>query len=105
VASRAGGIPEIVHHNKTGRLVGDHSLQQELQAAVRLLLEAAPLRRELAMAGRKFVMESATTAMMVSKTVAVYEQVLDASGQRSKGRQPGVEIPAVQLPGVLGGKA
>lgn len=105
VASRVGGIPEIVHHNETGLLIGDRSWQQELQAAVRLLLDAAPLRRELAMAGRKFVMENATTALMVSKTAAVYEQVFHTSGQESKRQRPGAEASTAQLPSVLGGKA
>ncbi len=94
VASRVGGIPEIVRHKETGLLVGEHlkedELNKELIAAVSLLLDSERLRAELGSAGRKFVMENATTDMMVQKTEAVYKTLLQASEQAPSGRRAGV---------------
>lgn len=81
VASRAGGIPEIVRHQETGLLVGEN-FQEELPAAVQRLLDSEGLRLQLGSAGRQFVLENATTEKMVSKTLAVYEEVLKGSADR-----------------------
>ncbi len=82
VASRVGGIPEIVHHKETGLLVGDHpaedAIKEELFAAVSLLLDSEQLRAELGAAGRRFVLENATTEVMVQNTAAVYQEILQA---------------------------
>ena len=82
IASRVGGIPEIVRHNETGLLVTDlpagETFNAELCSAVSLLLRNEQMRRQLGLAGQEFVLANATTEIMVQKTEAVYEQLLHA---------------------------
>ena len=75
VASRVGGIPEIVRHEETGLLVPADS-RQDLAPAVRRLLESEDLRRRLGQAAREFVLAQATCDRMAAKTAAVYEELL-----------------------------
>ena len=83
VASRAGGIPEIVSHEQTGLLVDGHS-PEELSGPVRWLLDSPALRRRLAAAGREFVLAHATSAIMAAQTAAVYEELLQGSNQHTR---------------------
>ncbi|MBI2818000.1 MAG: glycosyltransferase family 4 protein [Acidobacteria bacterium] len=82
VASRVGGIPEIVRHNETGLLVGDlpagQAFTTELCSTVSLLLQNEAMRRAFGSAGREFVLANATVEIMVHKTEAVYEHLLHA---------------------------
>ena len=75
VASRVGGIPEILRHEETGLLVGP-DLRRDLAPAVRRLLESEDLRRLLGQAAREFVLAEATCDRMAAKTAAVYEELL-----------------------------
>ena len=86
VASRVGGIPEIVRHEETGLLVPADS-RQDLAPAVSRLLESEDLRRRLGAAAREFVLAEATCDRMAAKTAAVYEELLrekTASQPRSR---------------------
>ena len=105
VASRVGGIPEIVRHQETGLLVGKN-LKEELPAAVRLLLDSEPLRLQLASAAQKFVLANATVDMMVAKTFAVYEKLLQESTERGHPEDShGSHSPASHPAGELGGRS
>ena len=53
VASRVGGLPEIVRHRENGLLVENRA--EAIAAAIRELLEDPPLARRLALAGRHTV--------------------------------------------------
>ena len=75
VASRVGGVPEIVQDRQTGLLVGEDELEA-LPEVLHSLLDSEELRRKLGAAARKFVSENATMEMMVSKTRAVYDALL-----------------------------
>ncbi len=86
VASRVGGIPEIVEDRRTGLLVGEN-LGGELAAAAKSLLNSDLLRRELGRNAKRFVLENATTDVMVTKTIAVYEKILQESGQERRDSQ------------------
>ena len=77
VASRVGGIPEIVRHRETGLLVGDN-LKEELPAAISLL-NSEELRLKLSGAGQKFVLDNCSAGAMVSKTIPIYEELLNGS--------------------------
>lgn len=77
VASRAGGIPEIVRDGETGLLVPPRDPEALARAVVRLL-EDRPLARRLADAARRFVRVEGTKERMVEETVAVYRSVLAA---------------------------
>ncbi|MBZ5727900.1 MAG: glycosyltransferase family 4 protein [Acidobacteriia bacterium] len=74
VASKVGGLPEIVRHRETGLLVDN--TPQAIAAAIRELLDDAPLARRLGAAARQTVAERFTVGHMVRRTMEVYRQVL-----------------------------
>jgi glycosyltransferase involved in cell wall biosynthesis len=75
VASRVGGIPEIVEHEVDGLLVppGD---RDALAAALLRVLEDGPLRRRLAGAGRERVSRRFAFETMVREYERVYDEIL-----------------------------
>jgi L-malate glycosyltransferase len=74
VATRAGGIPEIVEEEETGLLVPPRNHHALADAIVRALNDR-PLRERLAAAGFARVRERFTVERMVAETAAVYEQI------------------------------
>ncbi|MSO19573.1 MAG: glycosyltransferase family 1 protein [Acidobacteria bacterium] len=78
VASRVGGIPEIVQHQRTGLLVDPDAdgWIRPLVAAVERLQESAEMRHRYGTSGREFVLEYATSDKMVARTVTLYEEIL-----------------------------
>jgi len=75
VATRVGGIPEIIEHEKTGLLVppGDHAA---LAGAILDILENPEKAAALAYAGREAAHERFTAERMVEGAIAVYENLL-----------------------------
>jgi glycosyltransferase involved in cell wall biosynthesis len=71
VASRAGGIPEIVRDGETGLLVPPRDPDALARAVVRVLDDRA-LAEGLAEAARRFVRAEGTKERMVDETIAVY---------------------------------
>lgn len=51
IASRAGGIPEVVEHGHTGLLIALDQLEEQLAGGIITLLDDEPLRRKMGMAG------------------------------------------------------
>jgi L-malate glycosyltransferase len=80
VATRAGGIPEVVVDGQTGILVPIEDPRQLGAAIVRLLGDAA-LRQKMSVAARARASEF-SVARMTERTVAVYEEVVAASAMR-----------------------
>jgi L-malate glycosyltransferase len=74
VATRAGGIPEIVDHGRTGVLVGVRDHASMAREIVRLLRDDDS-RRRMGEAGLARVSERFTVERMVAETAAVYERV------------------------------
>lgn len=74
VASRTGGIPEIVDGSTTGLLAAPGSAE-EIAAQVCKLLDDRGLAARLAENGRRFVRETFTAERMVSRTEALYAEV------------------------------
>jgi glycosyltransferase involved in cell wall biosynthesis len=74
VATRAGGIPEVVADGVTGRLV-DPRDAQGLAAALTDVLEDGARRRAYGEAGRERFLERFTADRMVEHTLAVYREV------------------------------
>jgi hypothetical protein len=74
VASRVGGIPEIVEHERSGLLV-DNAPDQIAKAILRLREDRAMARR-LAERARQLVEERFSIPAIVSETTRVYERVL-----------------------------
>ncbi len=75
VATRTGGVPEIIEDSVTGLLVEVRNPHALAEGILRLIREPA-LSQQFAKAGRERVLTRYTTQQMVRGTVAVYEQVL-----------------------------
>ena len=75
VATRTGGIPEVVVHGETGLLVPprDH---EALAAAVIALLADGPRRRAMGDAGRARARERFSAERMVQDTLTIYERLV-----------------------------
>lgn len=78
VASRVGGIPEVLEDGVSGLLVetGD-SLQ--LARAIESLIEDPGKAKQLGIYGRARVQQHFTCQLMASRTVEVYRRLIDAS--------------------------
>jgi len=74
VATRAGGIPEVVEDGVTGRLVAPREAGELAQALVALLKNES-LRKRMGAAGFARVSERFTVDRMVTQTAAAYEEV------------------------------
>jgi len=75
VASRVGGIPEVVADGESGLLVPPRDPSALAEAAARLLRDEA-LARRMGQAGRQRVLAQFTVEAMTSKTMALYEEIL-----------------------------
>jgi glycosyltransferase involved in cell wall biosynthesis len=84
VATRTGGIPDIVVPGETGMLVtpGD---SEALASAIDALLDDKSRWAALGQAGRKRVERLFTVDAMISKLVACYEAVIRDRGSRKQG--------------------
>ena len=71
IASRTGGLPEIVEHERTG-LLADNSAES-IARAIRRLQENRSLAQMLAAQARQAVAERFSAERMVCGTAAVYE--------------------------------
>jgi glycosyltransferase involved in cell wall biosynthesis len=74
VASRVGGIPEVVVHDETGLLVAPRE-PEALARAIERVLRDHGLADRLARAGRTRVEQRFTAQRMVADTLGVYEQL------------------------------
>lgn len=76
VATRAGGIPEVVAHDQTGVLVPPRDADALAAAVVRLLGDA-DRRAQLGLAGRERVRASFSVERMVQATLDAYDRLVD----------------------------
>ncbi|MBZ5620367.1 MAG: glycosyltransferase family 4 protein [Acidobacteriia bacterium] len=74
VASRVGGLPEVICHGENGLLVDNEP--GAIAAAIRELVENPGLARSIGSAARQTVIERFTVNHMVRRTMEVYRQVL-----------------------------
>ena len=77
LASRVGGIPEIVEHESTGLLVSNRV--EEVAASLRRFSSDRRLARECAERAFRLVGERFTDAIMVRQTEQIYRAVVAAS--------------------------
>ena len=75
VASRAGGIPEVVEDEVTGVLVNPRDHHAMAAAIVRLIADE-PTRKRMADAGFERVSDRFTVERMVAETADVYSRVV-----------------------------
>jgi glycosyltransferase involved in cell wall biosynthesis len=78
VATRAGGIPEIVLHNKTG-LLGEVGNETTLSQHLLRILNDAALSHTL-IAGAQTHLASFSVAAMGNKTLSIYREILKNTG-------------------------
>lgn len=74
LASRAGGIPEIIDDGVTGALTSNEP--RDIASAIQRLLSDPALRARFAANGRARVEQDFSIDRMVSKTLQVYERIL-----------------------------
>ena len=87
VATRAGGIPEIVDEGRTGVLVDPRDHRAMAREIVRLLKDEG-LRQRMGAAGLARVSERFTVDQMIAGTAAVYERVAGKPHAADTARQP-----------------
>jgi glycosyltransferase involved in cell wall biosynthesis len=75
VATRTGGLPEVVDDGVTGILVPAGDAEALADALIRLLRDP-DLRRRMGQAGQERVRAEFTIDRVVSQTLAVYESVI-----------------------------
>lgn len=74
VASKVGGLPEAVEHERTGVLAGNRP--EEFAAAIQRLRCDPDLAREMGRCGRERIEKQFTIDIMVRQTQAAYAEVL-----------------------------
>ncbi|MBI2634899.1 glycosyltransferase family 4 protein, partial [Candidatus Peregrinibacteria bacterium] len=74
VATKTGGIPEIIENNKTGLLVEPEN-SEALTSALLQLIGDQKLREQFATAGEKTVLENFDAEQMAQKYEKVYESM------------------------------
>jgi glycosyltransferase involved in cell wall biosynthesis len=83
VATRVGGVPEIVEDDRTALLARPHAIE-ELARAMRRLLLNRPLARRLASEARRHVAEHYTTTRRAERLLAIYWSCLmDGARERA----------------------
>ncbi|MEQ1731499.1 MAG: glycosyltransferase family 4 protein, partial [Vicinamibacterales bacterium] len=76
VASRVGGIPEVVVHERTG-LLAEPEDPDDLMAAIQRLHRDAPLRETLARQARAMVEDQLTSEMMCTRYEDIYRRLVE----------------------------
>ena len=74
VASKVGGLNEVIRHGENGLLVENEP--PAIAAAIRELLDHPSQARKMGSAARRTVIERFTVERMVHRTIEVYRQVL-----------------------------
>ena len=73
IASRVGGLPEVITHGENGLLVDNDPAA--FAAAIRELLASPDRRRQIGAAARHTIVERFTVDQMVRRTMEAYRQV------------------------------
>ncbi len=76
IASRRGGIPEIVRDDFNGLLLQQHDDPRELAAKINLLLEDQDLRRRLGRQGRAFFQDNFSWEIIAQRQEEVYDEIV-----------------------------
>jgi glycosyltransferase involved in cell wall biosynthesis len=80
VATRVGGVPELVRDGEDGRLV-DVARPDQLAAVILELLDAPDLRRRMGAAGSARVRELFSAETMVTRTENLYLELLSSKAR------------------------
>lgn len=74
VATRVGGLPEVVQHGQTGMLV-EAANAEAIKEALLQLVDDAALRRRMGIAGRQLVQQQFDWQANVDQMQAIYQQL------------------------------
>jgi glycosyltransferase involved in cell wall biosynthesis len=80
IASRIGGLVEVVEHGKTGFLVENED-PEGIRDALRKLRSDPQLASRMGLLGRHRVSQEFTIDRMVDRTIQIYEKVLNRAGR------------------------
>jgi glycosyltransferase involved in cell wall biosynthesis len=75
IATKAGGIPEIIEDNKTGLLVPTEN-ETKLAQAIKKLISSKPLRDRLAKNAKKTVEKTFDAKVMAKKYERIYKSII-----------------------------
>ena len=78
VATRVGGLPEVVHEGETGLLVAPRDERALADALIRVLRDPV-LRRTLSAGARRYAERELSPARVARETIASYERLLASS--------------------------
>jgi glycosyltransferase involved in cell wall biosynthesis len=76
VASNIGGVPEIINDGKNGFLVSPGDVNK-LAEKIIMLLEDENLRKKIAVASRRTVLEKFSVVRMANQTARLYNEILN----------------------------
>lgn len=76
VGTAAGGIPEVVLHEKTGLIARDGDAE-DLATQIQRLLTDLPLRERLARAGKEHVLRTHSPETAIGRFLEIYDAVAD----------------------------
>lgn len=82
IATNVGGVPEIVHHEKTGLVIESRNVHG-LAKAIILLLEDKEKAKELGEKGQAFINKRFSTEVMIQKIEGIYKELRGVSGRSS----------------------
>ncbi len=82
IATRVGGLPEVVRHGETGYLVSVGDTQAMAEGAIKLLTNSH-LHREMGQRGRAWAVAQFNTDRIIAQYLALYERVLHTTQHRS----------------------
>jgi len=80
IATRVGGLPEVVREGETGYLVELGDIEAMAERAVEILSDPAG-QRQMGARGRAWAVEQFSTARVIPQYVALYERVLRATSR------------------------
>jgi glycosyltransferase involved in cell wall biosynthesis len=84
IASRAGGMPEIVRENENGLLI-EPGNPKELENHMRTLLKAPDLRKQMGSKGKEIVAREFAVEPMVEGNIEIYRQLIRSTNPESLG--------------------
>ena len=88
VASKVGGLPEMVEDGRTGYLVEPRDIQGLAEAVVKLLRNGE-LRRQMGVNGKNKIEGECAPEAIARKTVEVYRRAAARNGRAANSAQPG----------------
>jgi glycosyltransferase involved in cell wall biosynthesis len=100
IATRVGGLPEMIQHGVTGLLVAPRN-EKQLADAITTLLEDRDRRVRMGKAGKDYIERACAPSVVARETVAVYRDVCGRWSKSQRGRKKNADkkIPTINSAG------